>query len=146
MTRKSADELSPSSRHTAPLGVADSALANGEADFDASGTNIAGDLLLMIQEVERSLDRPVRSTRIAGEPRGVIKGWRIEVPGVGVIKRPEDIIGANVCTPTGNTSAITAFDGDSRRVQTISGSVYELGMPDAYYAAHNRRVLKALGF
>lgn len=124
----------------------DAALPESAAEFDAVGTNIVGDLLVMIEEVERSLDAAQRPTRIAGEARGVIKGWRIEVQGVGVITRPEDIIGATVCTPNGSTSAIVAFDGASRRVKTISGSVYELGMPDAFYAARNRRVLKALGF
>ncbi|MCX9156378.1 hypothetical protein OPU71_09615 [Niveibacterium sp. 24ML] len=116
------------------------------ADLDFAGTNIAGDLLQMMAEVERSLDPVAISIRIPGEAHGQIKGWRIEAPGVGAIRRPEEIVGASVCTATGNTSAITAFDGAARRVQTISGSIYELGMPDPYYAAHNRRVLKALGF
>lgn len=116
------------------------------ASFDFAGTNIAGDLLQMMAEVERSLEPPSISTRIPGDARALIKGWRIEAPGVGAIRRPEEIVGAYVCTANGNTSAITAFDGAARRVQTISGSIYELGMPDPYYAAHNRRVLKALGF
>lgn len=59
---------------------------------------------------------------------------------------PDHIVGAVIRTQKGSTSPITGIDPVSRRVLTRSGTVYELGMPEAVFAAKGRLVLRRLGF
>lgn len=57
-----------------------------------------------------------------------------------------EIDGAVVLTPTVKTSPVTAIDPNRRRVQTRSGSIYQLGMPESAFAAHARHLLRKMGF
>lgn len=62
------------------------------------------------------------------------------------ILRVEGLTHAVIRTSSGRTSIITAVDPLQRRVQTRSGTVYQLCMPEATFAAKARTILKALGF
>lgn len=59
---------------------------------------------------------------------------------------PEHVIGAIVRNRAGKTSPIVAVDPQSRRIQTRSGSVYALDVPQLNFAARGRHVLRKLGF
>jgi hypothetical protein len=85
---------------------------------------------------------------LAGQTiRGQLKHWwlsRADVPQA--IISPSEIVGAVIRNHRVKTSPIVCFDPESRRVQTRSGHVYALGMPEVSFAAHGRLVLRRLGF
>lgn len=59
---------------------------------------------------------------------------------------PEHIIGSVLRNKAGKTSPIAGVDPVARRVQTRSGSVYALGVPELSFAARGRHVLRKMGF
>jgi hypothetical protein len=59
---------------------------------------------------------------------------------------PDHIIGASVKIAKGRTSPIAAIDPATRRVRTLSGSIYELGVPDARFYNTAPDLVRFLGF
>lgn len=113
----------------------------------------------LLSEVDRSiseidagtsLDTPqldgVRSLRLR-KPRASIPGWWLVEAGTRTpIHDVTAVIGACVASDHGRTSPIAAIDPKTRRVETLSGSVYQLGMPESVFAAKARHTLRRLGF
>lgn len=80
------------------------------------------------------------------EPKHRLHHWRLVDLHGGQRSDHENVIGAIVLVPQGNTSPIAAIDPDSRRVRTANGSVYELGIPAAAFALSSPRTLHYMGF
>lgn len=80
------------------------------------------------------------------EPKHRLHQWRLVNRDGDQHADHENVIGAIVLVPQGNTSPIAAIDPDSRRVRTANGSVYELGIPAAAFAQSSPRTLQYLGF
>ncbi|GAA5177438.1 hypothetical protein GCM10025771_14520 [Niveibacterium umoris] len=79
--------------------------------------------------------------------RGRISGWWLSTSvRTEQVTNAAAIIGAFLRSHRGSTTAIAAYDPVSKRIETESGSVYELGMPDTVFAARGRHVLRKLGF
>lgn len=79
--------------------------------------------------------------------RGRISGWWLSTDDRREqVTECNAIIGAFLRSQRGSTTPIAAYDPVSKRIETESGSVYELGMPDTSFAARGRHVLRKLGF
>lgn len=81
------------------------------------------------------------------QPAGTLHNWQISPLRVNVEKvTPNHIIGAVIKIPQGRTSPIAAVDPLTRRIRTLSGSVYELGIPDKLFLSTSPEVLACMGF
>jgi len=79
--------------------------------------------------------------------RGRISGWWLTTEERNVqMTDAAGVIGAVLRSHRGSTTPIVAYDPLSKRIETESGSIYELGMPDTAFAARGRHVLRKLGF
>jgi len=80
-------------------------------------------------------------------PDGRLKDWQLS-PVRGSVDRitPTHIIGAAVKVAKGRTSPIASIDPATRRVRTLSGSIYELGTPAKEFIENSPDVLRCLGF
>lgn len=112
----------------------------------------AAPLTQLIESLEREIECSWRLEQLRREcsslcgrvAKARLDGWWLDVlPGEPV---PAGICGTIVRTPSGKTSTVTAYDPATRRIETRSGSVYELGLPQTSFAAANRKRLRRLGF
>lgn len=125
------------------------------------GTNFTNDLADVLAAIAADRDMPLNALEAnAPSPehalavdlsKHAIKGtlqewWLASTQSPQAMLDAHSILGAVVRTWDGKTSAITAVDARHRRIQTRSGSVYVLTMPDVQYAANAREVLRVLGF
>lgn len=128
-----------------------------EADFSKSHFLDGIDQLLhSIAAAEADLDPPRGTTASTSnaalalghcKARGPIKGWWLELRATRANSAAAmPVVGSVLCNARGSTSPIEGYDPVNRRIQTRSGTVYALGMPDVGFAARNRQVLRTLGF
>lgn len=83
---------------------------------------------------------PAQLSLLGVPPKALLSGWWVaEHEGAG-------LMGAVICTPQGKTNEVIGYDPRSRRILTKSLSVYELGLPQASFAAHGRQFLRQIGW
>ena len=114
---------------------------------------LAAAVLTRIAEAEHSFDIDLQA---AAKPlldlsqitsRGRLDGWAIvPTPRNSKTDSLVTVLGNLIRTPKGMTSPVAAYDPDSHRILTHSCTVYQLGLPDARFAATNRHLLRAMGF
>lgn len=139
-------------------------MANSSSNGFLIGTNFTGDLSDLLAAIASDRDTPLLPPTeqvAAGEPaieplstplaslplKGHLKEWWLaEQDSPKAILDPERILAGVIRTWDGKTSRIAAVDPSSQRVQTSSGNVYALGVPETSFAAHGRHVLRRMGF
>lgn len=134
-------------------------VTNSSSNGFLIGTNFTGDLADLLAAIASDRDSPeqVAAGKPAVEPlsaplaslplKGRLKEWWLaEQDSPKAILDPERILTGVIRTWDGKTSRIAAVDPSSQRVQTFSGNVYELGVPETSFAAHGRHVLRRMGF
>lgn len=130
-----------------------------EAAKELQETNFMGGIDVMLAELDTPIEAPRAitpeepvlppgATRLSHRyARGRISGWWIANPDRELmVTESAALIGSILRSRRGSTTAIVAYDPLSKRIETTSGSIYELGMPDTAFAARGRHVLRKLGF
>ncbi|MBS1210997.1 MAG: hypothetical protein H6R19_3395 [Proteobacteria bacterium] len=80
-------------------------------------------------------------------PQGRLRNWQLS-PARSSVERitPNHIIGSVVKVAKGRTSPIASIDPATRRIRTLSGSIYELGAPAEEFIKSAPDVLRCMGF
>ena len=153
----------PYAPQTYPLGLSSPAPNNYSKGIiminppkEMQETHFMGGIDMLLAELGDSIDPPSPSevplppgaTKLSDRyARGRVSGWWISTPERdATVTDANGLIGAILRSHRGSTTAIIAYDPLSKRIETASGSIYELGMPDTAFAARGRHVLRKLGF